>query len=66
MNEETENAVNLRGRDPKTGRFIEGNPGKPKGAKNLTTKLREALDKVCEGTGTKYDDELITPYVSLD
>lgn len=30
--------------------------GRPKGSKGLTTKLRLALDKIHEGTGTRYDE----------
>ena len=31
------------------GPFAKGNPGKPKGARHMTTKLIEAITKVCDG-----------------
>lgn len=43
-----------QGRDTATGRFIEGNPGKPKGAKNYTTLLEEALGKEAQKAGKTY------------
>lgn len=34
-----------------------GNPdGRPKGAVGLKTKLKQALQRIHEGTGTKYDE----------
>ena len=33
--------------------------GRPKGAMGLKTKLRVALDKIHEGTGSRYDELLI-------
>jgi len=45
------------------GTFIKGtvpNPkGKPKGLKNFTTKIREALMRIADGTGKTYEELLI-------
>lgn len=37
-----------------------GNPaGKPPGTKHLTTKVREALEKIAEGTNTSHEELLV-------
>jgi len=41
------------------GLFKKGNPGRPEGARNFTTKVREALEKVAEGNGFTYEEALI-------
>lgn len=56
------NGIETEGRDPVTGRFIEGNPGKPKGARHITTLVREALLKIGkteEGKEMKYEEAFI-------
>lgn len=45
--------------DPVTGKFAPGNPGRPPGAKNFTTKVREALEKIAEGRDFTYEELLI-------
>lgn len=41
-----------------------GNPnGKVPGTKNLTTKLREALDRIHEGSETPYDELLVNAII---
>jgi len=52
----TENTVR-NGRNP-DGTFAIGNPGKPKGAKHLTTKLFDALENMTKD-GKSYSDLLI-------
>lgn len=52
----------ISGKDPKTGRFLPGNtlsPGKPKGARHLTTLLFEALQKKIPGRDETYQDKLV-------
>lgn len=54
--------INTEGRDPVTGRFIEGNSGKPKGARQLTTLVKEALTRIAKNEGgeeIKYEEALI-------
>ena len=39
---------------------VSGNPsGRPKGSKNLTTKVREALSKIADGKDYTYEEALI-------
>jgi len=52
-NKITEKTENYRNPD---GTFTEGNPGRPKGTKNFTTKVREALLKVAEGKDYTYEE----------
>ena len=50
------------GKDPITGRFVEGNtlsPGKPKGARHMTTLLQEAIKKVAEGDAEPADIQIV-------
>lgn len=41
------------------GKFIAGNPGKPKGARHMTTKIMEAIEKVSADSGKREDVELV-------
>lgn len=48
--------------EPNTGLFKEGNPGKPKGARHITTLVREALLKVAttkDGKKIQYEQAFI-------
>lgn len=48
--------------DPKTGKFAPGNPGKPKGARHLTTLVRDALKKMGktkDGKEMSYEQALV-------
>lgn len=45
--------------DPVTGKFVKDNPGKPVGAKHMTTKIWEAITKVSEGTGESDDVAIV-------
>ena len=50
------------GKDPTTGKFVEGNnfgEGKPKGTRSFTTKVREALEKIAEGKDYTYEEAFI-------
>lgn len=58
MSEKTETN---RYNDPSTGRFMKGNPGKPKGTRHMSTLLREAIEKELE-SGESYGN-LITKRV---
>lgn len=51
----TENAEINRYNDKKTGMFIEGNPGKPKGIRHMSTLLQEAIKKVAKGDAEPAD-----------
>lgn len=48
----TENTAAIR---DESGKFLPGNPGKPKGARHMTTKIMEAIVRVSEG-GTEPED----------
>jgi hypothetical protein len=52
----TENIVENSYTDPKTGKFIPGNPGKPKGAKKrrFIDEIDEMLDELAEGKDYTY------------
>ena len=41
------------------GPFARGNPGKPVGARHLTTRLLEAITKVSDDQGSPYDIQLL-------
>lgn len=45
--------------DPITGRFIQGNPGKPKGTRHLSGLLEEAIRRVATDTGTSEDITIV-------
>ncbi len=45
------------------GLFVKGNPGKPIGSKHMTTKLREAITKINDGTKTAEDVEILTTLI---
>lgn len=45
------------------GQFKEGNPGRPKGTKHMTTLLTEAIKRVATDTGTSDDKEIIKALV---
>lgn len=63
MSENTETKPNEYQETP-GGLFKAGNPGKPKGAKHLTTKLRQALEKVYnEKEKTSLDKDLINTII---
>jgi len=47
------------------GFFKEGNPGKPKGARSFTTKVREALLKVSEDNATTEEQQLIKTIIQV-
>jgi len=57
------------GRDPETGRFLPGNPGKPMGARHFTTELRDyirgagAITK--DGQKVGFDKLLIKKLVNI-
>ena len=57
----TDNDKTLRKRKytDKTGKFAEGNPGRPKGSKNYTTLLEKAIKDYETRTGKKLFDRLI-------
>ena len=52
MEEDNVNTLEIRGYTDETGKFKEGNPGKPKGAISYSKRLDEALNKI-ETTGNK-------------
>ena len=54
-----DNTSKKRGYTNKEGKFKEGNPGRPKGAKNYTTLLEEAIKDYETRTGKKLFDRLI-------
>lgn len=41
------------------GPFAKGNPGKPKGARHMTTKIMEAITRVSEENGTPEDVQIV-------
>lgn len=62
MSEELRNNGENTGRDPITGKFVEGNLGKPKGSRHLTTLVRDALKKLGktkEGKEISYETALV-------
>lgn len=48
--QQTKNNAEISYTDPQTGKFAVGNPGggRPKGAKNFTTKVRDALETLAQ------------------
>lgn len=59
VEEDNENTSQIREYTDETGKFKEGNPGKPKGAKNYLTLLEEALKKYEDENGKQLFDRLI-------
>lgn len=53
----TENTAPIR--DSATGHFLPGNPGKPKGARHMTTRIMEAIVKVSDGSTEPEDVQLV-------
>ena len=47
--------------DPVTGKFVKGNPGggRPAGVRSFTTKVKEALEKIADGTNNTYEQLFI-------
>jgi glucose-6-phosphate isomerase len=66
MSETTENKPSKQNlyQEKPGGFFKKGNPGRPKGAKNFTTKVREALEKVSEDKSSTYEELLIKTIVN--
>lgn len=58
---QADNAAAMRNPD---GTWAKGNPGKPKGTRHMTTRLREAIEKVYEGTGETTDKLIIKTIVN--
>jgi len=58
MDEEDEKTSEKRYTDEETGKFIEGNPGRPKGSKNYLTLLQEALEEEAKKAGKTYWQKL--------
>jgi len=49
-------------KDPKTGLFVEGNPGgpgRPAGSRSFTSKVKEALEKIADGKDYTYEEAFI-------
>ena len=58
MEETPSNIGENSGKDPKTGRFVEGNTygqGRPVGVKNFSTLFKEAVKKIAEANGIPDD-----------
>jgi hypothetical protein len=47
------------------GPFAKGNPGKPKGARHLTTKIMEAIERVSEGSTEPKDSALVKKLIEM-
>lgn len=59
----TVNTADKRYNDEVTGKFVKDNPGKPVGAKHMTTKLWEAITKVSKGGGDTDDVAIVKTLV---
>ena len=58
MDKDNENTVDKRYNDSETGKFIEGNPGRPKGSKNYLTLLEEGLEREANKLDKTYWQKL--------
>lgn len=57
-NKNNDKTLDKREYTDETGKFKEGNPGRPPGSKNYMTLIEESLQKEAEKTGKSYWDKL--------
>lgn len=58
VDDKTEKTVDKRYNDEVTGKFVEDNPGRPKGQKNYLTLLEEALEAEAKKAGVSYWEQI--------
>jgi len=54
VDDKTDSTANKRYNDKDTGKFVEGNPGRPAGQKNYLTLLEDALAEQAKKAGKSY------------